>query len=274
MTSATDVGPVVVGVDGSQAALAAALWAVDEAVRREVPLRLVHVTGIPLEPSIPIDVYRPELHYGESALRAVSSAIEATGKTVKVEADIRWGSPAAALIDESRSAAMVCVGSVGIGLIARRLLGSTMAELAENAHCTVVVVRRRTSAPTSARTDWIVVGIDDRADNDLVVARSLDEGRLRGAPVLAIGVWCDTAAGVSAGEREWRVTKWRRRHPDVRIYPVSTRSSLPEFLADNGTEPVQLIVLGSADVADLQRIIGPHDRPFTSHQECSVMVVR
>ncbi|MEE6165967.1 MULTISPECIES: universal stress protein [unclassified Mycolicibacterium] len=274
MTTATDVGPVVVGVDGSQAAVAAALWAVDEAVHRDVPLRLVHVTGVPLEPSIPIDVYRPELHYGESALRAASSAIEATDKTVKVETDIRWGSPAAALVGESRSAAMVCVGSVGMGFLARRLLGSTAAELAENAHCTTVVVRCRTSTPASAPTDWIVVGIDDRADNDLVVARSIDESRLRNAPVLALGVWCDKAVGVPAEELEYRVAKWRRRHPDVHIYPVSTRSGLPEFLADNGTELVQLAVMGSHDVADLPRIIGPHDRPFTSHPECSVMVVR
>ncbi|GAS88417.1 universal stress protein [Mycolicibacterium brisbanense] len=274
MTTATDVRPVVVGVDGSQAALTAALWAVDEAVHREVPLRLVHATGIPLEPSIPIDVYRPELHYGESALRAASSAIEATGKTVKVESDIRWGSPAAALVDESCSAAMVCVGSVGMGFIVRRLLGSTAAALAENAHCTVLIVRRRTSAPTSARTDWIVVGIDDRPDNDLVVARSVDEARLRNAPVLALGVWCDTAVGVPAEELEYRVAKWRRRHPDIHMYPVSTRWGLPEFLADNGTELVQLVVLGTHDVADLPRIIGPHDRPFTSHPECSVMVVR
>ena len=47
MTTATDVRPVVVGADGSQAALTAALWAVDEAVHHEVPLRLVHATGIP-----------------------------------------------------------------------------------------------------------------------------------------------------------------------------------------------------------------------------------
>ncbi len=34
---------VVVGIDGSQAAIQAAEWAVDEAVSREVPLRLVEV---------------------------------------------------------------------------------------------------------------------------------------------------------------------------------------------------------------------------------------
>jgi nucleotide-binding universal stress UspA family protein len=274
MTNPADVRPVVVGIDGSQAALTAALWAVDEAVHREVPLRLVHVTGLPLEPSIPIDVYRPELQFGECALRAVSAAIEAVGKTVKVETDVVWGSAAAALTEDSRSAAMVCVGSVGIGCLTRRLLGSTAAELAENADCTVVVVRHRTSTPAPATPDWVVVGVDDRADNDLVVARTLDEARLRGAPVLAVGTWCDAAGGVSADDLDYRVAKWRRRYPDVHIYPVSTRSGLALFLEDNGIESVQLVALGSADAAELRRILGPHDRRFAPHAECSVMVIR
>lgn len=34
---------VVVGIDGSRAATHAALWAVDEAVNRDIPLRLVYV---------------------------------------------------------------------------------------------------------------------------------------------------------------------------------------------------------------------------------------
>ena len=36
---------VVVGVDGSHAAVNAAKWAVDEAIGRQIPLRLVHVVG-------------------------------------------------------------------------------------------------------------------------------------------------------------------------------------------------------------------------------------
>ena len=35
--------PIVVGIDGSQAAITAALWGVDEAISRSVPLRLVSV---------------------------------------------------------------------------------------------------------------------------------------------------------------------------------------------------------------------------------------
>ena len=38
---------VVVGIDGSRTAIDAALWAVDEAVSRDIPLRLVYAIGPP-----------------------------------------------------------------------------------------------------------------------------------------------------------------------------------------------------------------------------------
>ncbi|MDO3056999.1 universal stress protein, partial [Mycobacteroides abscessus subsp. massiliense] len=46
MTEYDRHGPVVVGIDGSRAAIHAAQWAIDEAVDRNVPLCLVHVTRI------------------------------------------------------------------------------------------------------------------------------------------------------------------------------------------------------------------------------------
>ena len=45
MTQPEGAQSVVVGIDGSQAALDAATWAVAEAVSRGVPLRLVHVSA-------------------------------------------------------------------------------------------------------------------------------------------------------------------------------------------------------------------------------------
>lgn len=44
MTQNAASNPIVVGIDGSTAALKAAEWAVDEAVSRDIPLRLIHVT--------------------------------------------------------------------------------------------------------------------------------------------------------------------------------------------------------------------------------------
>ena len=68
MTEQARTQSVVVGIDGSQAALDAATWAVAEAVSRGVPLRLVHVSPAtharrPLAKDRPWDVERAETAY-------------------------------------------------------------------------------------------------------------------------------------------------------------------------------------------------------------------
>ena len=273
MTNATNVQPVVVGIDGSRAALDAAVWAVDEAVGRDVPLRLVYVAGESRPSSAPYDVPDLEIEYGETSLRAASSAVAATGKTVKVEAEILWGPVDDALIAESLSASMLCVGSVGIGWIARHVLGSTAVAVSEKAHCPVVVVRYSTEPSPTRFTQWVVVGVDDRAGNDRLAAHALEEAQLRHAPVLAVGTWSSELGNMSYDELDNRVARWRQRYPDLHIHPVATGGGLPGFLAEY-RDDVQLAVVTAVDADQIPQIIGPHDRSLTPHGQCSVMVVR
>jgi nucleotide-binding universal stress UspA family protein len=217
--------PVVVGVDGSDAAINAAKWAIDEAISRDVPLRIVHVTHIEGQPATPDDDYRLDIQYAESSLRAATAAVGATGKPVKIETDILWGSPGTALINESRSAAMVCVGSVGIGAIASRLWGSTAATLAEEAYCPVAIIRSPHNTPAS-RPDWIVVVVEDRADNESVIEHAMNEARLRDAPVLAVGVWQENFGETPYDALDRRKEKWAQRYPDVSVHPVATRAGV------------------------------------------------
>ena len=109
--------PVVAGVDGSDVAINAANWAIDEAISRDVPHRIVHVTHIEGQPAAPEDAFRLDVQYAESSLRAATAAVQATGKPVKIETDVLWGSPDTALVNESRNASLVCVGSIGIGAL-------------------------------------------------------------------------------------------------------------------------------------------------------------
>ena len=110
--------PVIVGIDGSATAIGAALWATEEAVSRNVPLRLVCVTKA-RHPST--DDYYHDIHHAEESLRVAQAAVEATGRPVKVETAMLDGPPGAALVAESRDATMICVGSVGIGQYARSI---------------------------------------------------------------------------------------------------------------------------------------------------------
>ena len=265
--------PVVVGVDGSKASITAVKWAIDEAVSRDVPLRLVHVTHIEEQAAAPEDAFRLDVQYAEAALRAASAAVKATGKKpVTVETQILWGPPDTALIDESHGATMVCVGSLGIGPIARKLLGSTAATLAEKASCPVAIIRTPHDAP-AGDTDWIVVVVDDHPDNESVIEHCMAEARLRKAPVLAVGVWQEQLGEMPYDELDRRVEKWQHRYPDVRVYPVATRDGVARFLAENKERPVQLAVVGGADAGQIARIIGPHSHPLIRHGECSVLVV-
>jgi nucleotide-binding universal stress UspA family protein len=97
-------GPVVVGIDGSDAAVRAAEWVAKEAVHHDVPLRLVYVIQTADEPMASADAYPIEENYAESSLRAARSAVEATGLPVKIDTAVLCEDVDSALIAESKTA--------------------------------------------------------------------------------------------------------------------------------------------------------------------------
>jgi nucleotide-binding universal stress UspA family protein len=104
---------VVVGIDGSRAALDAALWAVDEAVSRDIRLRLVYA----IDSTDNSDTRRARRSAGAGHRGAVCSLRvhrRRAEKPVKIKVQILQGHPTRALMDASRGAAMLCVGSIGL----------------------------------------------------------------------------------------------------------------------------------------------------------------
>ena len=99
---------VVVGVDGSKAATHAARWAVDEAISRGIPLRLVYVIESP-DSSVEW-AHKNRIAAAHNALHDAERAAVGAGKLVKIETEILWGKPLTRLMEESRSAAMVSSG--------------------------------------------------------------------------------------------------------------------------------------------------------------------
>jgi len=260
---------VIAGIDGSQAALTAALWGVDEAISRAVPLRLISVIK-PTHPSP--DDYARDLEHAERSLNRARDAIAAGRKAVTVETEIPRAPAGVALIEASRDAEMVCVGSVGIGRYARSLLGSTATELAEKAHCPLAVVRTESTRPPP-EIDWVVVRMTDTPDNENVVKHAAWEANLRRAPMLILGGRPEELTEHADGAFERRVQEWRRRHPEVRVYPITTNSAIASFLQMND-ERVQLAVISASEADQLARLIGPAGHPLFRHPECSVLVVR
>lgn len=147
MRSKTLAKPVVVGIDGSQAAVIAAVWAADEAIARDVPLRLLYVNSS--DAALPANAYRAGI--AELALRVAAKAVTDLEKPVKVETALLTGAPrrdfaARALIRESRHASMLALGPVGLGRMAGSLLGSTATAVSQRADCPVAIVSRPTAS--------------------------------------------------------------------------------------------------------------------------------
>ena len=213
-----------------------------------------------------------KLNTPEAALRIAAAAVAAAGKPVKVETAILRGDPATALIAESRNAEMVCVGSTGIGRFARALLGSTVAELAEAAHCPVAIIRTQQSRP-KPDSALIVAAVNDSPGNDDVVVQAIREAQLRHAPVLALAVWRDDLGEIPSDELDRRVHFWERRYPSVQFHARATRTGITDFL-DVSDSRIQLAVIGNSDTDQVASLIGPHRHPILGHAKCSVLIGR
>ena len=170
---------VVVGIDGSRSAVGAALWAVDEAVSRDIPLRLVYAIDPGDTADADSDDAARELATAEIAVRHAYTAVESTDKPVKIEIEILQKNPTRALIDSSRWAALLCVGSIGLKHSSQGRIGSTAAALAAAAHCPVAVVHGYDH--DRASQGWVVAELDESSTLDGVLQCALEEARLRGA---------------------------------------------------------------------------------------------
>ncbi len=273
---------IVVGVDGSRGAVRAAVWAIDEALSRDIPLRLVY--SIEPHDSEPADPQDPErrLASAELAIRYAANAIEATDRPVKVESEIVEGKPTATLVEASRSAAMICVGAVGLKHFDHNRIGSTAISLVSSAHCPVAIVRGSDRAAPQ-EPGWIVVELDESPDSAAVLQCGVEEARLRGAPLRVLGSWQsrytdvhDTHA-VADGNRmvraqlDRRISRWKHNYPDLDVRPVAIHGSVLNYLAKH-SHSIQLVVVGARNAPGVEELLGPTGSAFLHNTDCSVLV--
>lgn len=251
---------VVVGIDSSRSAGQAALWAVDEAVDRDVALQLVYA----------IDADE-ELAAAEHAVGDVITAIESTGKPVKIEASIVHSSPVSALLEASRSAAMICVGSTGVKHALHGRIGSTAAALAASAHCPVAIVPASATA-IPRRGGLIVAAVDASPASSAVLELSLQEARLRGAPLRVVTV--QRPSDKAEAKLDHRLTHWRRNHPDLDIASVPDQHSLLNYLGhlQRMATPIQLVVVDPRRPGPTDILLGPSGRAVLDAAGCTLLV--
>ena len=272
---------IVVGIDGSRGAVDTAMWAIDEAIERDLPLRLVYAIADRDRGAVDAQSIAHDFATGEAAVRYAAMAIESADKPVKMEVEIVQGRPATALLLAARDAAMLCVGALGVDRATGKRVGSTVTELLARAHCPVAIVR-----PNHLKTrepGWVVTEFDESPDGSTVLGLALDEARMRNAPLRVLATWrphfTDIYDGHAHTERtrqakanlERSLTRYRRLYPDLDIKAVATQGSPLNYLTRHA-DSIQLIVLGHQPSAELAEFAGPTPRAALHGINCSVLI--
>jgi len=136
-------GRIVVGIDGSPSSLDALAWAARQADLTASTLEIVMTWEWPSSYGwampVPTD-FDPE----EDVRKALDVAVEgvrAEHPSIAIDPRIVSGHPAPILVEASKGADLLVVGSRGHGEFVGMLIGSVSEYCATNAHCPVLVHR-------------------------------------------------------------------------------------------------------------------------------------
>ncbi|WP_406177458.1 universal stress protein [Streptomyces sp. NBC_00996] len=284
--------PLVVGVDGSDSSLLAVDWAVDEAARHGVPLRLVHASlweryeGV--QPSFSTD--RP----AEAVLaqHIIASCVERARRrnpAVKASGEVLPDDAASVLLRAGPEAFALVTGSRGRGEIAGLLLGSVSLAVAAHAACPVIVVRgaeRNLRGPAGR----VVVGVGDPSVGAGAVRFAVREADVRGCALTAVRAWRNPAhepvdhmliADDAARLREERASaglddalrEAARDHPRVDIHRRPVEGSAHGALLEASAEADLIVVGAQRRHGHFGLQLGRVAHVLLHHAECPVAVV-
>lgn len=259
-----DSSPIVVGVDGSDSALRAVQWAAAVAQKTESPLHIVHTRPYSgHNPSDTVAAIRAAdaaaleasgstavLAAAEDALRTDYGDLTVTTDYVPVPAD-------EALVELSRKAKLIVLGSDSVSVGAAILVGSTTVTVAAHSACPMVAwrgdVTRLTDQP-------IVLGVDGDEGSQVAIATAFELADRFGVGIVAVHAWSTRR---SPGDVtlpfmvDWAaVEAQQREHLSATIAPMTTlyphvgvtyivESGKPSHAILRQLSDAQLVVVGS-----------------------------
>jgi nucleotide-binding universal stress UspA family protein len=278
---------IVVGVDGSEGAGSALEWAAAQAKRTGATLE-IHTASGP-ESVISSSVERAErmeliLERAAEHARRVAPDIVTTLKAYD-------GVPSADLIEATRGAGLLVVGSRGRGGFRGLLLGSVSRQCVHRAGCPVVVVRppAEQAAPVPTRpTGRIVVGVDGRPSSLAALEWAARQAALCSGTVDAVTTWelpnfsgapVVIPAGYDPGADAQRmldgaVATARSAHPNVAISTTVVQGHPAAGLVElsRGADMLAIGSRGHGDFADM--VLGSVSEHCVVHAPCPVLVFR
>lgn len=282
---------VVVGVDGSEAALTAVRLAAQEAARRQRPLRVVHGFIWPL---LRVPVSAPAegppggglRHQAEELVATAVAEAEAAAPGLRVSGEIIDGEASAVLLGESPTAALIVLGDRGLGGFASLVVGSVAIQVASYADCPVLVAR---GTPRPAGP--VVVGVDGSALSRAAVEFAAEEAAVRGARLHAVHAYTHPAStgpgdmqplvyeeSQLRGEEDRVLAEaldgLAERRPEVPVTRAAVHGRPVAALAEASRE-AQLLVVGRRGRGELTGLLlGSVSQGVLHRADCPVAVVR
>lgn len=185
-TSGPELGSVIVGVDGSDPARHAALWAAAEAARRERPLHIVYAADTDSRAvygsAESIELARKA---GRELLDGTAAAVLEQRPGLDISTELSRSAPAPSLHRSAGLHGTIVVGNRGLGGFGSLMLGSVGLKVAAGATTPVIVVR---GIDDEAGFATVLAAVHD--ENDLDVARyAAREAELRKASLRLLQVW-------------------------------------------------------------------------------------
>jgi nucleotide-binding universal stress UspA family protein len=253
---------VVVGVDGTPAALDATAWAAGEAVLRGQPLRIVHARACADRPVERSRVYR--------LLDAAVHAARTASPGVDVRVDVETAEPLALLERESEIASLLVLGPPGPGGVTRRVVESA-GGLAAGTLAPLVVVPE---LPSPGRDPAIAVLVDTSSSGVMAMAAAVAAAARRGVRLRAVRVPDpDESPAETEATLEALLARAHSAYPQVGI-DTKIATGRPVQVLATVSHDVGLVVVGAREFGpDSALALGSVRQSLLGLARCPVMIV-
>jgi nucleotide-binding universal stress UspA family protein len=281
---------IVVGYDGSAPSRTALRYAVSQARLRNAPVRVLAVFDYNWRGARFGGADELELTVRRRIEKMVEEAVaetRAAAPGVTISGTARLGSPGPALLEASRTAAVVVVGNRGHGGFGALMLGSVGQNVATHAQCPVIVVRGKVDTADGP----VVVGADASEHNERTLGVAFEEAARRKARLIAVRAYeLPVPYGVIAmstlpydpvelkrSESEAlanSVRPWQEKYPDVEVETLVAQGSAGRVLVDVSSSAGLVVVGSHGHGAIAGALLGSISLQVLHHADCPVLVVR
>ncbi|MEV8540971.1 universal stress protein [Streptomyces sp. NPDC051572] len=293
------VRTVVAGLDGSPESSAAAEWAAREAELRGLPLKIVHVWVPAPDPlaQAPLMGVETQQQWSERIPREAGEGLRLRHPGLDVTEEQVTGTPSDALVDASKDAELLVLGSRGLSGVGGFLVGSVGLAVVAHAELPVVLVRADGQSadedeidPASATPPRpVVLGLDAGAPADTVIEFAFAEAALRGTglrvvygwnlpPYYAYGLAMDAGLNDELSREETdslteALRPWRQKHPGTEVALEPRVGSAAGHLVDASREASVVVIGRRIRRNALGAHIGPVAHGVLHHSTAPVAVV-